>query len=264
MIINFIGEENTSALSLKDLQDKFKKAELQDKLINICDDLSNEFISDSESFKKIITGGILTMERKNQDPFKYRNYAKLIMAANEIPKSSDKSEGYYRRFVMIPLNAKFDKSDKDFDPNIADKIKTPEAMSYILNLAINGLIRIRNRGEILDLELTKSELDEYKADNDPIVAFVNYYTLAKIDGQATDYIFECFNEWHEKEFNRKSQYNKSTITKSLKNNYGVISKPCRINGNITRIYVTDTATKKQPFTADTTPQIDEIDPNMPF
>ena len=214
-ILQMLGEVNYSALSLNDLQDKFKKPELQDKLANICDDLSNAYIKDTEDFKKIVTGGIMTMERKNQMPFKYRNYAKLIMAANEIPKSADKSEGYYRRFVIIPLDAKISESDDDFDPNINDKIATPEARSYLLLLAINGLKRLLKRGYFETFDNTEKEIEEYKAENDPIIAFVNDYKISQIEGKTTDEVFVDFCDWYKKENNKFSTYTKTTFSRTL-------------------------------------------------
>lgn len=237
MIINFIGEENTSALSLTDLQDKFKKAELQDKLVNINDDQSNEVITDTADFKKIVTGGIMTMERKNKDPFKYRNYAKLIMSANEIPKSKDKSDGYYRRFILVPLKAKIKNTDDDFDPNIADKVITDEAASYLLNLAISGLNRVINNGCFSENKLTAEEMNEYKEDNDPIIKFVNEYKIDNIVNNTTDYIYDEFNSWFEDEYNRKAKYNKTTITRSLKNNYEIDTIPKRVKNKVKRVYV---------------------------
>lgn len=214
-MLQMLGEVNYSALSLNDLQDKFKKPELQDKLANICDDLSNAYIRDTEDFKKIVTGGIMTMERKNQMPFKYRNYAKLIMAANEIPKSADKSEGYYRRFIIIPLDAKISESDADFDPNINDKISTAEAKSYLLLLAVNGLKRLLKRGYFETCDNTEKEIEEYKAENDPIIAFVNEYKITQIDGKITDDVFADFCDWYKKENNKFSTYTKTTFSRTL-------------------------------------------------
>lgn len=232
-IQNLLGEENYSALSLNNLQDKFKVAELQDKLANICDDLSNAYIKETEDFKKLATGGEMTMERKNQQPFKYKNYAKLIMSANEIPNSADKTEGYYRRFVIIPLDAKISNTDDDFDPNISDKLATEEAKSYLLNLAINGLKRLLNRGYFADIKETKEEIETYKADNDPIVAFVNDYTLNKIHNKLTDNIFTDFCEWYKKENNKFSTYTKTSFSRTLNRVFNIITEP-RKEG---RVYV---------------------------
>ena len=224
-IQNLLGDENYSALSLNNLQDKFKVAELQDKLANICDDLSNAYIKETEDFKKIATGGEMTMERKNQQPFKYKNYAKLIMCANEIPNSADKTEGYYRRFIIIPLDAKISSTDADFDPNISDKLATEEAKSYLLNLAIAGLKRLLARGYFQELEETEKEINEYKAENDPIIAFVNEYTLHKIHHKLTDNIFKDFCDWYFKNNNKYSTYTKASFSRTLNRVFNVTSKP---------------------------------------
>ena len=223
-IQNMIGEQNCSALSLNDLQDKFKKPELQDRLANICDDLSNAYIKDTEDFKKIATGGEITMERKGQHPFKYRNYAKLIMCANEIPKSADKSEGYYRRFIIIPLDAKISENDSDYDPNINDKITTEDAKSYLLNLAIAGLKRLLARGYFEQFQDIRKEIDDYKAENDPIIAFVNDYTIKRIDGNKTDYIFEEFCNWYKAENNKYSTYTKTTFSRTLSRVFSIVTE----------------------------------------
>lgn len=232
-IQNMLGEENTSALSLNNLQDKFKVAELQDKLANICDDLSNAYIKETEDFKKIATGGEMTMERKNQQPFKYKNYAKLIMSANEIPNSADKTEGYYRRFIIIPLDAKISNTDVDFDPNISDKLATEEAKSYLLNLALAGLKRLLTRGYFQEIDETKKEIEEYKADNDPIVAYVNETTVDKIHNKSTDTIFKDFCDWYYKNNNKYSTYTKSYFTRTLNRVFGITSVP----RNEGRVYV---------------------------
>ena len=232
-IQNMIGEENYSALSLNNLQDKFKVAELQDKLANICDDLSNAYIKETEDFKKIATGGEMTMERKNQQPFKYKNYAKLIMCANEIPKSADKTEGYYRRFVIIPLDAKISNTDADFDPNISDKLATEEAKSYLLNLALNGLKRLLKRGYFEEIDETKEEMNTYKAENDPIIAFVNEYELKNINNKTTDSVFSDFCDWYKKENNKASTYTKTSFSRTLNRVFNVTSEP----RNIGRVYI---------------------------
>lgn len=226
-ITNLLGYDNCSALSLNDLQDKFKKPELQDKLANLCDDLSNAYIKETEDFKKIAVGGQMTMERKNQQPFKYTNYAKLIMAANEIPKSADKTEGYYRRFIIIPLDAKIKHTDTDYNPNINDIIATEQAKSYLLNLALTGLERLTQRGYFEVFDDVKMEIEQYKSDNDPIVAFVNEFTIPRIHDQSTDTIFEEFCNWYKKENNKFSNYTKTTFTRTLSRVFDIGTQPTR-------------------------------------
>lgn len=267
MIINFIGEQNTSALSLTDLQDKFKKAELQDCLVNICDDLSNCYIKDTQDFKKLVTGGETVMERKNQHPFKYRNYAKLILAANDIPKSNDKSDGYYRRFIFVPLNAKFSPKMPNFDPNIDDKVSTEQARSYLLNIAIAGLNRLKQNGYFTSSDLSETELTEYKEENDPIIKFVNEYTEAKINNNTTEFIYKEFNDWYKNNYNKFSDYNKTTLTRSLKNNFDFECTPKNIGGKSERCYIKQItlSTPKQTVMCNIQKEMEVVnDDDLPF
>lgn len=239
MIIAFLGTNNTSALSLKNLQDKFKIAQIKDKLANINDDVSNERITDTELFKKLVVGGEFEAEQKNKNPFKMRNFAKIILSANEIPKSSDKSEGYFRRFIFIPLKAKFTSDMPTYDPNILDKITTDNAKSYLLNLAIAGLKRLKSNGRFTETEETKKEFTEYKEDCDPLFAFFNEYDMKSIVGKTTDFIRDEFNKWYESEYGKKSDYKKTTITRWLKS-YNYTTEVKKINGETKRVYISVT------------------------
>lgn len=239
MISAFLGTNNTSALSLKNLQDKFKIAQIKDKLANINDDVSNERITDTELFKKLVVGGEFEAEQKNKNPFKMRSYAKIILSANEIPKSSDKSEGYFRRFIFLPLRAKFGSNLPNYDPNIIDKITTDNAKSYLLNLAITGLKRLKANGQFTETEATKKEFVEYKEDNDPLFAFFNEYKIETAIGKSTDLIYEKFNEWYQNEYQKKSDYKKTTVTRWLKS-YNIGTDIRRVNGELKRVYISVT------------------------
>ena len=62
--MSFLGETNISSIPLETLNSRFSTAELVDKMANIGDDVSGEFMSDSSVFKKLASGEKLTVERK--------------------------------------------------------------------------------------------------------------------------------------------------------------------------------------------------------
>lgn len=78
MIAQLLGGENTTALDLKELGDRFKTAELFGKLANIGDDIGDEFIANPAIFKKVVSGDRVNAERKGQDPFDFTCYAKQL------------------------------------------------------------------------------------------------------------------------------------------------------------------------------------------
>jgi putative DNA primase/helicase len=161
VICNFIGDGNYSTLSLQDLEKTFRPAELENKLVNLGDDIPSTTIKDSSLLKSLSTGERVLVERKNKNPFILKNYAKLIFTTNKMPPVNDKSFGFYRRLVLIPLDAKFSSSDPDFDPDIEEKVTSDEAMSYLLNMAIRGFKRMMKHG-FTESDKVKKAVETYK------------------------------------------------------------------------------------------------------
>ena len=61
MIKTLLGDENTCALDLGELGERFKTAELFHKLANIGDDIADDFISNPAIFKKLVSGDRLNL-----------------------------------------------------------------------------------------------------------------------------------------------------------------------------------------------------------
>ena len=192
IIERMIGEENISSVALEELDERFKTYQLEGKLVNIGDDISNNYIEDNSTFKKLSTGQKVNVERKGKDPYDLENYSKLIFSANELPRINDLTDALKRRLIFIPFNAKFSKKDKDYDPFILDKLTQPEALEYLLKLAVDGLHRlIENNG----FEVPKQSLklwEEYEEINNPVVAFLNEFN---IDGETVEETYLKYTTW---------------------------------------------------------------------
>lgn len=195
MIKFFLGKENYSSLGLEELNQRFKSAQLEGKLANIGDDISNKYIDDNATFKKLVTGETINVERKGKDPFDFENYSKLIFSANEIPRINDKSNGLKRRLLLIPFNATFSKKDPDYDPFIKDKILTNDGMEYLLKLALEGLQRIIYNNEFTEVECVQAALEEYEAINNPVVAFIEDVGIEDIENEPTKEVHLKYSTW---------------------------------------------------------------------
>ncbi|UQS82589.1 phage/plasmid primase, P4 family [Bombilactobacillus folatiphilus] len=173
MIKNFLGRRNYSTIGLDKLTDRFATAELEHKLANIGDDINNLPLKETGTIKKIFTGDSIMVERKGERPFELEPYAKMIFSANTIPRSYDKTDGFYSRLMFIPFNAKFSADDADFDPNIEDKLTTDNAMSYLLNLALSGVKRLINTGEFAQPNRVIDMMNDYKTDNSTVLSWAD-------------------------------------------------------------------------------------------
>ena len=107
-----LGEDNISALDLKEIGDRFSTSMMFGKLANIGDDIGDDFLMGSQvaMFKKVVAGNRIKAERKGQDPFEFNPYTKLLFSANEIPRMKDKTGAVLNRLIIIPFSATFSKS----------------------------------------------------------------------------------------------------------------------------------------------------------
>lgn len=156
VIRNIFGLENISSVGIEELIERFKRASLVDKMVNISAEIPETSLKNLHIFKKLVTGDVIDAEFKGKDSFNFVNTAKFIFSANELPKMNDTTEGFSRRIIVIPFNRYF--SDEEKDINMLSKLTTEEAKSYWLNLAIKGYQRlVCNKGfskcELIDKEI---------------------------------------------------------------------------------------------------------------
>lgn len=195
MIKTLLGDENTSALDLNELGDRFKTAELFGKLANIGDDIGDEFIPNPSIFKKLTSGDRLNAEHKGQDPFDFNSYAKLLFSANNIPRIKDKSGAVIDRLIIIPFNATFSPDDPDFDPYIKYKLRSEESMSYLINVGLAGLKRVITNKKFTICEKVQKQIEEYEENNSPIILFFKETPEELILNEPTKNVYQLYQEF---------------------------------------------------------------------
>ena len=200
VITSFIGAGNYTTLSLQDLEKTFRPAELENKLVNLGDDIPATTIKDSSLLKSISSGENVLVERKNKDPFILRNYATLIYTTNKMPHVNDKSYGFYRRLILIPLDAKFSTSDPDYDPDIAQKVVSDTARSYLLNMAVRGLRRMLKHGFTMS-DCVQNAIETYREKSSTTLTWIaedNIKPESLLEKSTKQLYFE-FKSWCEEE-----------------------------------------------------------------
>lgn len=197
LVKTFLGQRNYSALALEKVTDRFNTAELENKLANIGDDVDNVTLKDTGTLKKLFSGNAIMVERKGERPYMIEPYATHIYSANSIPRSFDKSEGFYRRWLLIPFKAKFTVDDEDYDPMIEDKITEPTALSYLLNIGIRGAQRLIHRGRFTEPRCVIEALESYKADNSTVLSWIDdkEYNEDYFLSNPRDVLYSEFVDW---------------------------------------------------------------------
>ncbi len=85
--------------------------------------------------KKLTGQDVIGFEYKNKKPFEDINYAKIIIATNNLPATTDKTIGFYRRWLLIDFPNQFTE-EKDILDSIPD--------SEYGNLATRCIVTLHN------------------------------------------------------------------------------------------------------------------------
>ncbi|NCC16785.1 MAG: DNA primase [Clostridia bacterium] len=165
-----LGKTNVSNVSWQALNERFKTAELFGKLANIFADLPTKNIDDNGIFKALVGEDYLTVEKKNKNPFSFQSSARLLFSCNTIPRNyGDKSEGFYRRLIIVRFDHAVPESKKD--PELLDKLQLE--VDGIFLFALEGLKRlINNHYRFSETKINKEELQQYREESDSVLSFV--------------------------------------------------------------------------------------------
>jgi len=189
-----LGSENVSNIPWQNLGDRFNKAELFGKLANIFADLPSKSIDDNGMFKALTGEDFITAERKNKDPFSFRPYARFLFSCNEIPRNyGDRSEGFYRRLLIIRFEKSVPKSRRD--PNLTEKLAAER--DGILMWALMGLKRLIASGYAFsETEKTKAELERYRTESNSVLSFAKMFCICQENGVVVrDDLFIRYKEY---------------------------------------------------------------------
>jgi P4 family phage/plasmid primase-like protien len=197
MLKDILGRGSVTSIpiqALTDLDYRFLWAGLIGKLANIFADLPRIPLSYTGVFKVLTGEDCIDIDRKGREPVRcYTNYAKLIFSANELPRTSDLTHAFFRRWVIIDFPNTFPE-----DPGWYDRSITPEVRDQALTV---GLEAVR---EILERRAFTGETDvreRWIEETDPIFRFLrdlerlNLARRSPGDKVPEKALYEVYTEW---------------------------------------------------------------------
>ena len=236
MVGNLLGEENTSNLDLCEIGHQFRTAELNGKLANIGDDINDEWVSNTAVFKKVVSGDVITAERKGKDPFKLRSFAKFFFSANSLPRigRGKDSGAVLDRLVIIPFDAKFSKEDPDYDPFIKYKLRGEDVMEALIAKSIPALREVLAEQSFAKSSKVDTSLAEFETSNDPIMEF--FADLEECDylNEPIKFVYQKYNTFCLS--NNLQAMSAIEFQKRMKKQYEVTIKTVESDGKRVRVY----------------------------
>jgi len=148
-------------LGLADVQrSRFALADLPGKTLVVATEQPSDFIHSAHVINAIISGEEIMVEKKFKDAFSVVPRAKICWAMNGLPRVGDANSGLFRRVKVVT----FLRLGTKPDPKIKKQIGAEAA--GIMNWALVGLRRLRERGHFEIPSCVREATDEFQRTND--------------------------------------------------------------------------------------------------
>lgn len=210
LLRKFIGADNCCSTELDTLlTSRFEVTRLHKKLVCQMGETNFNEMSKTSMLKKLSGGDLIGFEYKGKDLFEDVNYAKLIIATNNLPATTDKTIGFYRRWMIIDFPNQFSEK-KDI---LAD---VPE--EEFQSLALKSLIILKEllqKREFDNEGTIEDRMNKYEAKSNFLDTFVKSFTEVDSNGYITcaDF-FKKFAAWSKD--NRHRDISETSVGMAMK------------------------------------------------
>jgi P4 family phage/plasmid primase-like protien len=210
MLRKFIGEDNVCSTELDTLiASRFEITRVHKKLACQMGETNFNEMSKTSTLKKLSGNDLIGFEYKNKNPFDDKNYAKILIATNNLPTTTDKTIGFYRRWLIIDFPNKFSEK-KDILSDI------PETEYENLSMQLVGILidLIKNR-EFSNEGSIEDRQKKYEDHSNPLEKFMREFVVEDYESHIWKWEFEQkLNDWCKE--NRFRELSDVVIGKKMK------------------------------------------------
>ena len=138
-----------SSIPLHQLGDRFFRAELAGKKVNIAGEIAGRSLRDISIFKSITGGDRIAGEYKGRDPFYFTPRCKLLFSGNTLPRTTeaDTTAAFVNRLVVLLFNRSIPRQQQDKQlPN-----KLWQERDAIVTFALRSMQEVMGRNFLFTL-----------------------------------------------------------------------------------------------------------------
>lgn len=172
IISALLGRENVSNYTMSNLCEEsgYYRAMLTNKLLNYSSEIGGTR-TNPDTMKQLISGEPLSCRLPYGEPFILDSgYAKLMFNANTLPKDTEQTNAFFRRFLIIPFTQTIPESEQD--KNLAKKIIEAE-LSGIFNWVLKGLDRLIENNGFTECRAINDTVNAYRKASDTVQMFLD-------------------------------------------------------------------------------------------
>ena len=97
-----VGVKNVAAVQPNQMGNVFQRSHLEGKLLKLVTELNQNEEVDDGILKALVSGEMMTVERKHAGPREIVPFATHIFLTNHMPRLRDYTDGIYRRVTVLP------------------------------------------------------------------------------------------------------------------------------------------------------------------
>jgi P4 family phage/plasmid primase-like protien len=173
---------------------------------------------DAEAYKVIVTGESVSVERKNKTNVEVAFDLPVLLTMNNYPIVRDDSDAVYNRSLVLPMTRQW--SEEEAQP-VARQVVATE-LSGVLNWALEGWQRLKQRGRYDPPEVMVAAGKEFKGQNNPMEEFVELC----LEQSPMTYIMRndllrIFNNWLKLELQSRHGWSGKAVGLALSKNTAV-------------------------------------------
>jgi putative DNA primase/helicase len=191
-----VGEENCAALDMEDLTDKFMRAQLKDKMLNVYHEADVKFF-ESRLFKALTGGDRITASFKHLKPFEMRFNGVMAFSMNRFPRVADDNEAFWNRIFPVRFHRTF--KGAAADTGLMHKLLAE--LPGIFHWALVGLAELLEADGFRHCQATRDTLEQCRRDTNPIMNFMEECCLVGADEygepywMAKDALYSAYQSW---------------------------------------------------------------------
>lgn len=174
-------------------RDDYHVAGLAGKRLNLCGELPSADLHESEILKLVVSAESRVRARSPyREPFEFYAKAGHLFLANRLPGTADQSEGFWRRFIVLPFTRTFLPDEED--PGVVAKVL--EDKPAIVSWIIDGAVRVLQQDGYGNIpKSTQKAKEDWQMDADPVRRFVTLVTVTAANTADMVSLETIYGDW---------------------------------------------------------------------
>lgn len=168
-----IGRDNFSCAKLCDVvgDGGLSIYNMSGRLANFSSEGNTLSLGDEDKLKAYASGEEMRAKCLYHQPFDTTDYPKTIGMANNLPATGDFSDGFYRRFLIVPFSAKISQADT----TLKAKLRAGEVRQAFFAWMLAGYYRLKEQGGFSQCGEVDRVWLQYRTESDSVLGFLTEF-----------------------------------------------------------------------------------------